>query len=89
MRLKGEVWIKGVIYEIKYTLYDGIYTDNTHKILKKLIDGNLYYVQYLLKIRQKSARFASHYTQHFNPNSVHTELCMYTMIKTVKQLNSI
>ena len=50
------------------------------------MDGHLSDLQRLLKNGQKSDSFAAHYVQHFNSNTLRTELRKCMTFKVVKQL---
>ena len=51
--------------------------------------GHLSNLLRILKHRQKPDSFASHFEQHFNTTTSHTNLRKYMNFKVVKQLNLI
>ena len=50
---KGKCRSKCLIYEVKYSMYDGIYIGNTQQTLKTLMDGHLSNLLCLLNNGQK------------------------------------
>ena len=86
---EGKCWSKCIIYEVKWSTCDAIYIGNTQKIFKKRMDSHFSDLQRLLKNRQKSDSFSSHFIQHFNSTTSHTELRKCMTLKELKQLNTI
>ena len=68
---------------------DAIYIGNTQHTFKKRMDGHLSDVQRLLKNRQKSDSFASHFVQQFNNTKSRTYSMKCMTFKVLKQLNLI
>ena len=86
---EGKCQSRCIIYEVKYCMFDVIYIGNTHQTFKKIIDGHFSDLQLILKNRQNSDSFASHFVPHFNDTMSRTVLCKCMTFKVVKQLNLI
>ena len=75
---------KCIIYEVKYSICDAIYIDNTQQTFKKRMDCHFSDLLRLLKNGKKSDSFAAHFEQHVNVYTSRTDLCKYMAFKVVK-----
>ena len=86
---EGKCRAKCIIYQVEFSKCDAIYIGNTQQTFKKKKNGHFSDLQRLLKNGQKSDSFASHFVQHFNSTTSHTELRKCMTFKVLNQLNMI
>ena len=68
---------------------DAIYIGNTQHTFKKIIDGNFYDLQRLLKNGQKVDSFAAHFVKHFNNTTSRADLRKFMTFELINQINPI
>ena len=78
-----------LIYEVKCSLFEYMYIDNTQKTFKKITDSHLSNVQHLLKNGQKSDSLAAQYGQHHKYGIPRMDLRKCITFKVVKKFNPI
>ena len=86
---EGKFRSKCLIYEVKCSVCDAIYMDNTKQTLKKRMDDHYSDLLCLLRSGGKSDSFSAHFEQHFNTTTSSIYLCKYMTFKVVKELNLI
>ena len=77
------------MYKIKYTFFGDIYIGSTQQTSKKIMDSLFSGVQRIIKNKQKSDSFSSHYKKHFKYTTYYTELVKRISFKEVKYINPI